>query len=168
MSDYDESDIEDVKVIEYTSDGLNETDYKHSDIKDKKEKVIRCEGCHNYFLVDGYIHNTKYKLGVDDLIICIHCYFSFNVTKYIEGKNITENEKKCLKHYVDYYTHEHNSSKCDRQKSYNICLLCMSKTGEVPTCIRSDKIIYEKPTDDSTYIIAYVKESFPHSFVLTL
>ena len=166
ISDSDDNDIPKVYTnIKYTTDGLDEKEYTVSKIKQKGKKVIRCECCYKYFLVKDYAHTALYELKVQDIIACIHCYFSFNITKYIDNIELTLNDKKCIKYYIDNFTSHHNTKKCDRMKSYNICLLCNSKKGIIPSYIMSDEIVYKKNKFNNT---GYVVKSNANKFTLSL
>ena len=165
----DDNDIPKIYTdIKYTTDGLDEKEYKVSYIKQHEKKVIRCECCYKYFLARDYAHTTNYGLKVQDIIACIHCYFSFNITKYVDNIELTLNDKKCIKYYIDNFTSQHNTVKCDRMKSYNICLLCNSKKDIIPSYIMSDKIVYGKNTKNNFNRKAFVIKSYDESFVLSL
>tara|TARA_B110000908_G_C10203767_1_gene426626 strand:+ start:776 stop:1480 length:705 start_codon:yes stop_codon:yes gene_type:complete len=151
--------------IKYTTDGLDEKEYMVSNIKQKEKKVIRCECCYKYFLVKDYAHTTIYELKVHDIIACIHCYFSFNITKYIDNIELTLNDKKCIKYYIDNFTSHHNTENCDRMKSYNKCILCNSKKGIIPSYIMADEIVYAKNKFNNT---GYVVKSNANNFTLSL
>ena len=151
----------------YTTDGLDEKEYLNSDIKQKTKKVTKCHCCHKYYLAESYFHTIKYKLEVSGILTCIHCYFSFNIAKYIDNINLTLNDKECIRYYIEYFTSQHDIKKCDRIKSYNQCLLCNSKKGIKPSYMISDKIVYKRRKTRVTRT-GYVAKSNASNFTLSL
>lgn len=154
----------------YTTDGLEYKKYINSDIKRENKKVFNCEACNKYFLISEYYHTSKYKFSVDGIHTCIHCYYICNINKYINDDNtvLTELEKKCVNYYITNYTSNHDIENCIGVRINNKCLLCYSKKNILPLSVISDKIIYKKKPMIGYDIRAYVKQSYPHKFILTL
>lgn len=161
-------------LLKYTTDGLSESDYNKSDVCNQGG-CVKSECCGFYFNADGYTHQTKYYFGIEGMNICIHCYFSFNIEKYTKCVNLNEQEIECLKYYIDNFTEQHNSIKCNRIKSYKKCLLCESKIGIKPVVCRDqndeDTDLNDLSMNDETNIlisdVRYVSTN-PTGFVLTL
>jgi len=154
-SDYDESDEDESpktgNAIKYTHDGLNESDYRRSDVA--HENLIRAECCQNYFKVDAYVHQRQYKLGIQGINTCIHCHISFNLHKFAECKDLTQTEEDCLQHYIEKFTDEHGSDICTRTKNYGKCLLCESKIGILPKICRKHDSTVEVIESDLNSVI---------------
>ncbi len=156
-------------LIKYTSDGLPSQKYEKSDVKN--DKLVRAECCYNYYKSDAYTHQTKYNLEITGMIVCIHCYFSFNIHKFPECTDLSKNEEECLKFYIDNFTKDHDTVTCQRIKTYNKCILCESKVGIVPKIIdKNEENIYEKlPCDTyNLYDTVIVAKKPASDFVLVL
>jgi hypothetical protein len=115
-----------VNII-YTSDGLSENNYHKSNVAN--EELVRAECCHNYFKKHAYIHQTQYKLGIQGINMCIHCFISLNIHKFAECKNLTGAEEECLKYYINTFTKNHSSELCNKIRLHGKCLLCEAKIG---------------------------------------
>jgi len=152
----------------YTTDGLDEQSYNCSDVKEQKTKISICEGCRRYFKDEAYEHKNRYNLGIEGVNICIHCYFSFNITKYVNNINLTIDNKKCIKYYIKYFTQQHNTNTCIRMKVLNKCLLCDIKNGLTLSYTIEDKIVYEKQKEHHIDNRARVIKSNSNTFVLRL
>jgi hypothetical protein len=120
--------------IKYTSDGLSESDYRKSDVRN--DKLVQGECCHVYYTAAGYVHQTQYNLGIKGMNVCIHCFFAFNIDKFTACKDLTENEEACLRHYIDNFTKQHKIKECTRIKHYNKCLLCEAGLNILPPIYR--------------------------------
>jgi len=165
----DDSDNELPELIAiYTTDGLGEKSYNRSDVKRQGKKVSMCEGCSRYYKDEAYIHKNRYYLGIEGVNICIHCYFSFTITKYVNNIDLTMNNKECIKYYIDYFTRQHNTEECIRMKLLNKCLLCDSKNGIKLSYIIEDDIVYEKQKEHHIDTRARVIKSNSNNFVLIL
>lgn len=126
-------------VVKYTSDGLNESDYRKSNVA--HEDLVKAECCHNYFKADAYTHQTQYKLSIQGINMCIHCYICMNLHKFAECNNLTKAEEDCLRFYIEKFTDDHASESCTKNKIYGKCLLCESMVGIKPKiCKKNDSI----------------------------
>jgi len=126
------------------SDGLVEKDYNNIDVQTKL-KYTRCECCQNYFKSEGYRHQMVYGLEIQEMIVCIHCFFSFNIIQFTECKNLTKKEDECLRYYIDNFTKSHKSDRCCRITSYGRCLLCEAHNGTFPPIFKKNIIEVEQP-----------------------
>lgn len=139
--DDDDEDEEDyprpnVNRIKYITDGLNENDYKQSDVANNG--LVRSDCCFKFFTKEGYIHQTKYGLKIQGMNTCIHCYVSFNSHKFIECLDMTQQDEECLRYYINTFTEEHQTMKCTRTSYGGQCVLCNAIRGIYPPLIRKD------------------------------
>lgn len=130
-SDDDQDVKESANILKYTSDGLNETKYKKLNVAHVLD-LVKAECCHNYFAADAYAHQIKYKLSIQGINMCIHCFVCFNLHKFADCKNLSIQEEECLRFYIEKFTDDHASETCTRNKIYGKCLLCESKVGIKP------------------------------------
>jgi hypothetical protein len=126
------------------SDGLVEKDYNNIDIQTKL-KYTRCECCQNYFKSEGYSQQIVYNLEIQEMIVCIHCFFSFNIIRFTECKDLTKKEDECLRYYIGNFTKSHKSDRCCRITSYGRCLLCEAQNGTLPPIFKKNIVEVEQP-----------------------
>lgn len=182
MSDYDtatDHSDDDVVVpknvkVKYTTDGLNETDYRRSDVA--HEDLVKAECCHIYFKPEAYVHQTQYKLSVQGINMCIHCYIGFNLHKFGKCDGLTKQEEDCLRYYIEKFTNDHCLNTCNKSKIYGKCMLCESKIGIKPkVCKKNDVLevvesnfgMSGQPTV-TTADIVLINKSSTSEFVLVL
>lgn len=121
----------------YISDGLNENDYKQSNVANNN--LVKSDCCFKFFTKEGYMHQTKYGLKIQGMDTCIHCYVSFNSHKFIECLDMTQQDEECLRYYINTFTEEHQTMKCTRTSYGGQCVLCNAIRGIYPILIRKDK-----------------------------
>jgi len=126
-----------VNRIKYISDGLNENDYKQSNVVNNG--LVKSDCCFKFFTKEGYMHQTKYGLKIQGINTCIHCYVSFNSHKFIECLDMIQQEEECLRYYINTFTEEHQAIKCTRTSYGGQCVLCNAIRGIYPPLIRKDK-----------------------------
>ncbi|VBB18508.1 hypothetical protein YASMINEVIRUS_971, partial [Yasminevirus sp. GU-2018] len=134
--DYDDEEEEEEvpykakKLVHYNGDGLDEKDYKHSDVA--TDKLVRSECCHKYFNKSAFEHQLKYGLTIPGLNTCIHCFMSFNTHKFADSIDLTKQEAECLKFYINTFMNDHNPGKCMRAQHGGKCILCDATRGVLP------------------------------------
>lgn len=138
------------KTVKYISDGLNENDYKMSNVA--TNNLVRSDCCNKFFTPDGYMHQTKYGLKVIGMITCIHCYISFNSYKFVDCHDMTPQDEECLRYYVNTFVEDHQTMKCTRTGFGGQCILCNAIRGVYPPLIVKDMEIAKanapEPIDD--------------------
>ena len=135
MSDSDD----DERVVKYTSDGLSDTEYFISNVVN--QYLTKAECCQYFFKPDAYAHQTLFKLSIQGMNTCIHCYISYNLHKFTDCKKLSKIEDDCLWYYIDNFTDEHDLKTCTRKNNYGKCLLCESKVGIKPKQINNDNTL---------------------------
>ena len=154
-------------------DGLSQREYDRLKNDKKEYKLSDC--CQKYFNNEGYIHQNKFDLSIQDMTICIHCYISYSIKRFAECKDLTKNETDCLRYYIDNFAEKHNVEACQRIANYGKCLLCEAKIGIKPP-IYKDEVIDESKklenvkTDDINYISdnEMYDSEYEDDFVLSL
>lgn len=162
-------------VVKYKSDGLNDNDYRRSDVA--HEDLVKAECCHNYFKAEAYAHQTQFKLSIQGINMCIHCFISFNLHKFADCNNLTKTEEDCLRYYIEKFTDDHASETCTRNKVYGKCLLCESKVGIKPKIfkkldafevVESNHGSSNDPNNITTTDIVLINKTDATDFVLVL
>lgn len=125
-----------VAKIKYISDGLNENDYKISNVANNN--LVKSHCCGKFFTPAAYMHQTKYGLKIQDMITCIHCYIDFNSYKFIDCLDMTTQDEECLKYYINTFTEEHQTMKCTRTGPGSHCVLCNAIRGIYPPLIAKE------------------------------
>ena len=94
--------------------------------------LTRAECCHMYLPKECFAHQTTYGLMIHGINTCIHCYVSFCGNRYAESLDLSPQEAKCLKYYVDTFAINHESKQCIRHQHGNKCILCDATRGILP------------------------------------
>lgn len=141
----------------YTSDGLTENEYNNSDVAGVGLKRSEC--CHRYYKENAYKHDTEFKLGIEGMATCIHCFFNLNSYKLKNDCfDMTDVEKTCLEFYINDFTENHNTEECKSRTSFGECILCDAQNKNIPTfMIKPETIAETECVSDLGYIINDVK-----------
>jgi hypothetical protein len=129
-------------IVKYIHDGLTDNEYRQSNVANNN--LVKSDCCQKFFTQEGYMHQTKYGLKLQGMNTCIHCYITFNSHKFIDGQDMTQEEKDCLRYYVNTFTEDHQTMKCLRTNYGGKCVLCNTIRGVHPPLIIKDMENSEK------------------------